>query len=171
MILPARIYQAIDLAARRAPVDINLLGALIWRESNFDPNAIGDQGHSVGLGQLHDQGAGAGYTVEQRKDPDLNARVTALYLRSCLDATPSPEAALSAYNQGLGGWRVNGILDSQRPYIADIMGKWAEFQRDGLHPDSGPQPPAVGRPVGPPVAVPIPGTDLTVVISVIEAVI
>jgi hypothetical protein len=43
--------------------------ALIKTESNGNPQAIGDNGHSVGLFQLHDQGVGHGLSVEQRMDP------------------------------------------------------------------------------------------------------
>jgi len=45
--------------------------ALIKAESNGNPRAVGDAGHSVGLFQLHDRGVGYGYTVEQRYDPAL----------------------------------------------------------------------------------------------------
>lgn len=43
-------------------------------ESGFDPNAVGDKGNSVGLFQLNIKGAGAGMTVEQRKDPVQNTK-------------------------------------------------------------------------------------------------
>lgn len=43
-----------------------------YAESRLDPAAIGDAGRSVGLFQLHDAGAGAGMSVEQRQDPDAN---------------------------------------------------------------------------------------------------
>jgi len=45
--------------------------ALIKAESNGNPRAVGDAGHSVGLFQLHDRGVGYGYTVEERYDPAL----------------------------------------------------------------------------------------------------
>lgn len=38
------------------------------QESGFRPTAIGDSGHSVGLFQENDQGAGAGLSVAQRED-------------------------------------------------------------------------------------------------------
>ena len=46
----------------------------VWYESKFDPNAIGDGGKAVGLFQLHEDGGGAGMTVEERQDPHLNAQ-------------------------------------------------------------------------------------------------
>lgn len=45
-----------------------------YAESRLDPDASGDGGHSIGLFQLHDQGAGAGMSVAERRDPTLNAR-------------------------------------------------------------------------------------------------
>ncbi|MCK6544408.1 transglycosylase SLT domain-containing protein [Myxococcota bacterium] len=47
----------------------NFVLTMMKVESGGNPNAIGDNGHSVGLFQMHDQGAGHGMSVEQRKDP------------------------------------------------------------------------------------------------------
>lgn len=51
--------------------------AVALSESNLRPGAIGDGGHSVGLFQLNDLGAGAGMSVAQRSDPYFNAGVAA----------------------------------------------------------------------------------------------
>lgn len=48
------------------------LKAVMLSESGGRPDAIGDNGHSVGLFQLHDQGYGHGMG-DQRFDPELNA--------------------------------------------------------------------------------------------------
>ena len=45
-----------------------------WVESGWNPNAVGDDGHSIGLFQLNDWGAGSGLSVEFRKDPRNNAK-------------------------------------------------------------------------------------------------
>jgi len=63
-----------DMAAQyggEAGVPPEFILALIKAESNGNPRAVGDAGHSVGLFQLHDRGVGYGYTVEQRYDPAL----------------------------------------------------------------------------------------------------
>lgn len=44
-------------------------------ESNLDPMAKGDGGASIGLFQLNTHGAGAGYSANQRMDPQLNTRI------------------------------------------------------------------------------------------------
>lgn len=43
-------------------------------ESDLSNAAVGDSGHSVGLFQLYDSGAGKGMTVEERMDPYINTR-------------------------------------------------------------------------------------------------
>lgn len=48
------------------------LKAVMLSESGGRPDAIGDNGHSVGLFQLHDQGYGAGMG-DTRFDPETNA--------------------------------------------------------------------------------------------------
>ncbi|MDZ7728571.1 MAG: transglycosylase SLT domain-containing protein [Dehalococcoidia bacterium] len=48
------------------------LKAVMIGESGGDPSAIGDNGHSVGLFQLHDQGYGHGMG-DTRFDPEVNA--------------------------------------------------------------------------------------------------
>lgn len=52
------------------------LGVLstIDAESGGRTDAVGDAGHSIGLFQMHDQGAGSGLTVAQRQDPDVQFR-------------------------------------------------------------------------------------------------
>lgn len=55
----------------------NLAAAAIvnaYAESGLNPDAVGDGGHSVGLFQENDWGAGRGMTVEARKDPVTNIR-------------------------------------------------------------------------------------------------
>lgn len=64
MIDPSVIAQYAS-AAGGDPV---LAVATAREESGFNPHAVGDQGHSVGLFQENDQGAGAGMTVTQRED-------------------------------------------------------------------------------------------------------
>jgi hypothetical protein len=44
-------------------------------ESGGNPRAVGDNGHSYGLWQMHDQGLGAGMSAEARMDPDTAAAV------------------------------------------------------------------------------------------------
>lgn len=71
------VAELYALVARHGAVGelgrVLVAGALA--ESGGDPQAVGDDGHAVGLWQLHDQGLGAGLTVSERMDPDLSARI------------------------------------------------------------------------------------------------
>lgn len=54
-----------------------LLLAAIQAESGGSQTAVGDRGQSIGLFQLHSRGAGAGYTVAQRYNPQLQFEIMA----------------------------------------------------------------------------------------------
>src|SRR5206468_1915047 len=64
-----------DPSLKNDPDFIRTVAATIGQETgfSFDPTTIGDQGHSVGLFQLHDQGAGTGMSAAQRSDPEQAA--------------------------------------------------------------------------------------------------
>lgn len=71
--------QAIEATVRVSPhlstqdTAIVALGVLstLDAESGGRVDAVGDGGHSIGLFQMHDQGAGYGMSVAQRQDPDV----------------------------------------------------------------------------------------------------
>lgn len=65
-----REFYAAGFSLRMAAAAI----ANAWHESGLNPNAVGDAGQSVGLFQLYSKGAGAGMSVEARKDPATNTR-------------------------------------------------------------------------------------------------
>ena len=74
-------YQMIDLiedVLRDEGFNSPVIAAAIvnaYFESGFNPKAVGDGGHSIGLFQLNDAGgAGTGMSVESRKDPVVNTR-------------------------------------------------------------------------------------------------
>ena len=72
--LPHR--DLLERLAEAYSVPAAFLGALMMAESGGDPRAVGDEGASVGLFQLHERGMGAGLG-ELRFDPELNAAVGA----------------------------------------------------------------------------------------------
>lgn len=72
--LPYR--ELIERMADKYQVPAAFLGAVMMAESAGDPNAVGDEGLSVGLFQLHERGMGAGLG-ELRLDPELNASIGA----------------------------------------------------------------------------------------------
>lgn len=48
---------------------ISIVAAAALAESGFRPNAVGDNGASVGLFQMHERGAGYGMSFDERADP------------------------------------------------------------------------------------------------------
>lgn len=54
---------------------MRIVNATVKAESGMNPNAMGDNGHSIGLFQMHDQGAGAGMSAADRADPDKASAV------------------------------------------------------------------------------------------------
>lgn len=51
-----------------------IMVAAALAESGGDTEAVGDNGHSIGLWQMHDQGLGSGMSREARHDPDNACR-------------------------------------------------------------------------------------------------
>ena len=72
--LPYR--DLIERLARAYQVPAAFLGAVMMAESSGHPGAVGDDGASVGLFQLHDRGMGTGLG-DLRLDPELNAAIGA----------------------------------------------------------------------------------------------
>jgi len=91
------------------------LKAVMLSESAGRPDAVGDQGHSVGLFQLHDQGYGTGMG-DTRFDPETNADRGARGLAEAWHAGDKAgfsgeHAVRAAYNYSFnpgGGWAYQG---------------------------------------------------------------
>lgn len=66
-------------------------------ESGLNANAVGDGGHSIGIFQLNDNGAGYGMTVESRKNVDRNteAILADQGVKAVLDAHKSGVTSIS----------------------------------------------------------------------------
>jgi len=128
------ILTNVMLRAEQFCVDPETILGIIAAESGFDPWAIGDSGHSVGLGQLHDQGAGTGMSVAERMDVSRNIEVLTQYLVNCYQATLNWDDAFSAYNQGIAGWRAKGAAVN-RFYVATVRSWIVRFSIRGFDPD------------------------------------
>lgn len=128
------LVRVVALAAEDVGVDPALLAGIVTQESGWNPSAAGDLDsagvlHSFGLGQLHDQGAGAGYTPEQLRDPAINARLSARYLRRCLEAWPNERrAGICAYNAGIGYVLANGWSWNLDRYVIPVLASAAAWE-------------------------------------------
>lgn len=69
------IKSIIDSTANKYGVDPWIAEDIAKLESNFKPNAVGDNGTSFGLYQLHWGGQGTGYTSSQLENPQTNATI------------------------------------------------------------------------------------------------
>jgi len=74
--------------------------ALVYRESKFDPNAVGEVGE-IGLGQIRPStGKLMNYTEKDLKNPSKNIDATLQYLNQNLIKFNDPVLAVAGYNAG-----------------------------------------------------------------------
>ena len=66
---------------------------IAYGESAFDPALIGDDGHSVGLFQLHDEGVGAGMSVQSRQVAATNAAKMMPAIKAAIEQAAMHRAA------------------------------------------------------------------------------
>jgi len=131
---PLKFAREIRSAARRFAIPEFLLFALIRTESNFRPDAVSSQ-NAYGLAQLilpTAKAVGRRLGVRQitptrlRRNPGLNVRLGAYYLKSLLDKFDGSEVlALAAYNAGpgaVGSWMMNRVrrLEGQGRRVSGI---------------------------------------------------
>lgn len=110
-----------DIVLREATIrslDPDLIGAVIYAESRYNPNAVSPRG-ALGLMQIMPE-TGAWIARQLRLpepadrdllDVGLNIRFGAWYLRHLLDRFDDLEAALAAYNAGpsnVQAWHASG---------------------------------------------------------------
>lgn len=124
--IPLQYGAAVMEAARRYQVSPDLLAALVWQESRWQPAALSAKG-AIGLAQLMPATARA-LAVEPH-DAAANLSGAAHYLRQMLDLFDGDvERALAAYNAGpqrvLKAGGVPPIAET-RAYVARIMDRLA----------------------------------------------
>lgn len=106
-------------------IDPELVFAVIERESQYDPNVIGDSGESFGLMQVqpkwHEDRMNR-LGVTDLLDPYQNVLVGIDYLAECVREYKTIENALTVYNAGANGayelYFSKGIVS---PYALDVM--------------------------------------------------
>jgi hypothetical protein len=118
----ARMIEREFAAAGFSPYVAAAAVANAYAESRLNPAAVGDKGASVGLFQLHERGAGAGMSVEARKDPTTNTRRIIETARRS-----GPFMALATTSTSVGDLAASFSTHVERP--ADRLG--AETARRG----------------------------------------
>lgn len=118
----------VDAVAASEGIDGRLLAALVWTESNFQPDAVSHAG-AYGMAQLM-PGTARGLGVDPR-DPVANLTGGARYLRHQLDAFGRVDLALAAYNAGPGrvrsaGNAVPNIVETQL-YVVRVLDRYEKL--------------------------------------------
>ncbi|MDF3819355.1 lytic transglycosylase domain-containing protein [Leptospira sp. 96542] len=117
-----------------------LLG-VIQTESEFNPKAKSHKG-ALGLMQVMPATAkwlankeGIPYkTAKDLYNPETNLRLGVLYLNYLFERTDSVEAALLAYNAGLGGYKRFGGIASYPKSIFKNYDEWKSFSYERQNP-------------------------------------
>lgn len=131
---PLRYEELIRGHAENYHLDPQLVAAVIYQESKFDPDAVSASG-AVGLMQLlpstgqgiADRTGGETWTPEDLHDPELNIRYGSWYLRHLLDKYGDEQLALAAYNAGqtnVDRWRAEGAgiqFPETRAYVERVQ--------------------------------------------------
>ena len=95
--------EMIDDIATRSGVDPNIVKAIIMEESGGNPNAVGDNGESIGLMQIqpkHHQKRMEELGIVSLFDPQENVILGCSILSDLYDKYGNYEDALSVYNSG-----------------------------------------------------------------------
>lgn len=130
---PLRYEEIIVGHAENYRLEPELLAAVIYQESKFDPDARSSSG-AVGLMQLlpetgqgiADRTGGEHWQPDDLLNPELNVRYGSWYLRHLLDKYGDEGLALAAYNAGQSNvdeWRAHGggiRFAETRHYVARV---------------------------------------------------
>jgi soluble lytic murein transglycosylase-like protein len=117
-----QINQLLDNAAQKYGIPPNILKAIAWQESRWNPGAVGDGGKSFGMMQIYTS-AHPDYDVQKGKaDIQYNIEYGARLLRSLYDKYGSWEKAVERYNgSGPMAVRYSGSVMSKassQPWLA-----------------------------------------------------
>jgi soluble lytic murein transglycosylase len=139
---PLEYQQVVRGHAENYRLAPELLAAVIYQESKFDPEARSSSG-AVGLMQLLPGTAkgiavrtgGHRFVVDDLLDPELNVRYGSWYLRHLLDKYGDERLALAAYNAGQANvdrWRDEGrgIAFAETRHYVDRVAELKEVYRE-----------------------------------------
>lgn len=105
-------------------VDMPLVLAVIGQESNYNANAIGDDGNSFGLMQIqpkHHEGRMARLKVTDLLDPYQNVTIGIDLLAELINEENDIEWAVTAYNAGKSKADFNRSIGERSEYTQSVM--------------------------------------------------
>lgn len=136
------VQTIVAQAATEHGIDPDLINAVIWVESRFDPEAKSPAG-ARGLMQL--MPATAAYLAKQMGehnprayDPAFNVRAGSLYLAEMIEKFGDERYAVAAYHAGPGNvkrWLESGeaFPDYSDTYVAKVMDARSRFEVEDEH--------------------------------------
>jgi hypothetical protein len=136
------VQPIVAQAASEHGIDVDLINAVIWVESRFEPDAKSPAG-ARGLMQL--MPATAAYLAKQlgersprAYDPEFNVRAGSLYLAEMIEKFGDERHAVAAYHAGPGNvkrWLEAGeaFPDYSETYVAKVMDARFRFEGGAEH--------------------------------------
>lgn len=93
-----QIGNMLEQAAQKYGIPPDILKAVAFKESRWNPNAVGDGGNSFGMMQIYTR-AHPDYNVQRgQQDPSYNIEYAAQMLRGLYDRTGNWQTAVMRYN-------------------------------------------------------------------------
>jgi soluble lytic murein transglycosylase-like protein len=128
--LTPQIAQIINEAAKTYGVDPNLIAAVAFHESRFNPNDVSASTGATGIMQLK-PATGASLGASNLFDPRQNVFAGTKYLKKQLDRFGGDvDRALAAYNKGAVAVQQSGPSVASR-YVSMVKGYYFEALRRG----------------------------------------
>lgn len=116
-----QIHTKVERWSQAYGLDPLLLGAVVWVESRYCPQALGQAGE-IGLGQIKPITARQyGVNPEHLYDSDVNLYVAARYLRDLYFRFGRWDLALAAYNQGPSALEAKGMSQAAYRYVQRVL--------------------------------------------------
>lgn len=133
-----KLYQQIKSVFDKYNVPEHVWYPIALAESNFNPNAIGDSGASIGLFQVNNVGGqGVGLSRDQLLDPNTNAEIAARAISNAYNAIRNTtdlrmQAGETARRSGHPGGSVTSPFDASDARIKRINDLSAKFIAGGM---------------------------------------
>lgn len=121
------IHDVLDYASTKYGVPVDLAIATAWNESGLNPDAVGDNGTSFGLFQLHEGGELGSLTEVEAKNPLTNAETALAVFKSTKPTTDI---------YGLGLWAAAAQRPADAASYAARVDQILVAMKAGQMPDS-----------------------------------
>lgn len=122
--LDAELQRHISELSESYGVDMPLVVAIIGQESNYRPDAVGDNGNSLGLMQIQPRWHAARMErlgVTDLLDPYQNTAVGIDLLAELIEEGNGTEWAVTAYNAGTAAADYNRAIGTRTEYAESVM--------------------------------------------------